>query len=124
MSKDSITEDAIRDSLIRDPRIPDPSEIAVAAFDGTAILRGTVGSFSQRRAADNDARTVEGVDAVDNQLKVRLLDASRRSDADLRGMALQLLMWDSNVPGDLLDAEVRDGWVTLKGEGRHQLQRN
>jgi osmotically-inducible protein OsmY len=118
----STTEDAIRESLIHDPRLSDPSEIAVAAVDGTVILRGTVGSFAQRRSAANDARGVEGVDDVDNQLEVRLLDGSRRTDADIRGMALQILMWDSEVPADLVDVEVRDGWVTLKGEVTHQFE--
>jgi len=122
MSIDSNVEDAIRDSLIHDPRIPDPSDIAVGAVDGTAILRGTVGSFSQRRAAASDTLAVEGVDDVDNQLKVRLLDGSRRTDADIRGMALQVLTWDSQVPSDLVDVEVRDGWVTLKGELTHQFE--
>ena len=122
MSTDSRLEDAIRDSLIHDPRIPEPSEIAVTAVDGTAILRGTVGSFSQRRAADNDTHSVNGIDDVDNQLKVRLLDGSRRADADIRGMALQFLMWDTNVPADLVDVDVRDGWVTLTGEVSHQFE--
>jgi len=122
MTTDSAVEDAIRDSLVRDPRIPDPSEIAVTAVDGTAVLRGTVGSFGQRRAADDDARHVDGIDDVDNQLQVRLLDDTRRADADIRGIALQVLLWDSEVPGGLVDAEVRDGWVTLKGEVGHQYQ--
>jgi osmotically-inducible protein OsmY len=118
----STVEDAIRDSLIHDPRLPDPSEIAVTEVDGTAVLRGTVGSFSQRRAAGNDARGVDGIDDVDNQLQVRLLDASRRTDADIRGMALQSLMWDSEVPADLIDVKVADGWVTLEGEVTHQFE--
>jgi osmotically-inducible protein OsmY len=122
VSRNSTLENAIRDSLVHDRRIPDPSEVAVTAVDGTAILRGTVGSFSQRRAAGADAHAVEGVDDVDNQLKVRLLDGSRRTDADIRGMGLQILMWDSEVPADLIDVEVRDGWVTLKGDVAHQFE--
>ena len=115
-------EHAIRESLIRDPRITDPSEVAVVAVDSTAILRGTVGSLSQRSAAGRDARSVAGVDDVDNQLKVRLLDGARRDDADIRGRALQVLMWDSEVPADLVDVHVRDGWMTLVGEVTHQFE--
>jgi osmotically-inducible protein OsmY len=122
VSINSTVEDAIRDSLIKDPRLPNASEIAVTAVDGTAILRGTVGSLSQRRAAGSDARSVAGVDDVDNQLQVRVLDGSRRTDADIRGIALQILMWDSEVPADLVDVHVRDGWVTLKGEVPHQFE--
>ena len=122
VSTHSTVEDAIRDSLIKDPRLPDSNAVAVDAVDGTAILRGTVGSFIQRRAAGNDAHGVEGVDDVDNQLEVRLLDGSRRADADIRGMALQSLMWDSEVPADLIDVKVADGWVTLEGEVTHQFE--
>jgi osmotically-inducible protein OsmY len=39
-----------------DKRIPAPDEIAVKAVGGAVTLRGTVGSFAQRRAAVKDAR--------------------------------------------------------------------
>jgi osmotically-inducible protein OsmY len=41
-----------------DPRIVDSAEIAVAGDGGIVTLRGTVDRFSQRRAAENDARGV------------------------------------------------------------------
>jgi BON domain len=75
VSNHATVEHAVRDSLSHDPRIPDPSEVGVTALDGTVILRSTVGSFSQRRAAGSDARGVEGVDDVDNQVEVRLLES-------------------------------------------------
>ena len=50
MPTDTTIEDAIRESLQGDPRIPDPAQVAVVVEDGTAIMRGTVSSFSQRRA--------------------------------------------------------------------------
>lgn len=122
MSTETITEDAIRESLTGDPRIPDPEQVAVAFDDGTAILRGTVGSFSQRRAAVNDTRKIEDVYDVDDQLQVRLLSDDRRDDAELRGIALQILMWDTEVPADLVDVKVNDGWVTLTGEVSYQFE--
>ena len=73
MPTDTTTEDRIRESLDCDPRIPDPEQVAVAVEGGTATLRGTAGSFSQRRAAGGDARAVEGVDSVDDQIDVRLM---------------------------------------------------
>jgi osmotically-inducible protein OsmY len=122
MSPDATLEDAIRVSLDVDPRIPDGAAIAVAVADGTAILRGTVGSFSQRRAALGDARKINGVYDVDDQIDVRLLNDQRRADADIRGAALQILMWDSEVPTDLVDVKVNDGWVTLTGEVSYQFE--
>src|SRR3954451_18305448 len=94
---------AVLAGLDLDPRIPDSLEIAVDAVDGAVTLRGTVESFRQRRAAGNDASSVEGVVDVDNQLKVSLAGADRRADDEIRGIALQRLMWDVEVPTDAVN---------------------
>ena len=117
---DNPVEDAVIGSLSVDPRIPDSTEIAVAVEDGIATLRGTVESFGQRRAAARDARNVDGVYEVDDQLKVRLLEM--REDEEIRGAALQTLMWDSEVPAASIDVKVSEGWVTLKGNVNYQYE--
>ena len=122
MSFNATVEDDIREALIRDPRIPSPDEVAVSAADGTVVLRGTVGSFSQRRAVVGDTRRVAGVEDVDDQLQVRILNDDRRADAGIRGIALQILHWDTEVPDELLDVKVSDGWLTLTGEVNFQYQ--
>ena len=116
------TEDAVREVLSLDRRIPDPEQVAVSAEAGLVTLRGTVGSFGQRRAAVHDAANVVGVEDVIDELKVRLLDESRREDADIRGMALQILMWDADVPAELIDVKVDEGWVTLTGDVSYQFE--
>jgi osmotically-inducible protein OsmY len=113
-------EEAVMTSLSRDPRIPDSSEIAVAVEDGIATLRGTVESFGQRRAAAADASKIDGVFEVDDQLKVSLLDM--REDDEIRGAALQTLVWDSEVPTESVDVKVSEGWVTLKGNVSYQFE--
>jgi osmotically-inducible protein OsmY len=115
-------EDAVIDSLDLDPRIPDAAEIAVSVEDGTAILRGTVERFSQRRAAVEDAKKIDGVFEVDDQLKVNLIGADRREDDEIRGVALQALIWDTDVPSDLVDVKVEDGWITLRGDVGYQFE--
>jgi osmotically-inducible protein OsmY len=115
-------EDDIRSALVLDARIPDPSDIAISVDNGLATLRGTVGSFAQRRAATRDARKIDGVYDVEDQLQVRLLDEARREDADIRGVALQALMWDVEVPAESIDVKVQDGWITLKGSVGHQYE--
>jgi osmotically-inducible protein OsmY len=112
----------VRAALADDPRLPYPREIAVEVTDGIVWLRGTVGSFAQLRAAVADARCTAGVNEVYDDLQVRLLDADRRKDAEIRGAALQRLIWDAELPGDYLDVKVKDGWVTLKGDVAHQFQ--
>lgn len=116
--------DVVIASLSRDPRIPDAELIAVDADHGIVTLRGTLESLSQRRAAEQDARKLEGVYEVDNRLKVDPLGRDRREDHEIRGAALQTLMWDRDVPSDSIDVKVHDGWVTLIGDVRHQYQSN
>jgi osmotically-inducible protein OsmY len=122
MFTDTPLADAVIANLDLDPRIPDSLEIAVAEDDGIVTLRGTVESFSQRRAAAQDAKNVDGVYDLDNQLKVSLTGADRREDDEIRGAALQNLIWDVDVPSDFVDIKVNDGWVTLKGDVSYQFQ--
>ena len=112
----------VRAGLASDPRLPHSGEIAVESFGDTVTLRGTVGSFAQRRAAVADARRTRGVVDVYDELEVRILDRDRREDAEIRGAALQRLSWDSEIPGDYLDVHVDDGWLTLKGDVDFQFQ--
>ena len=86
-------------------------------------LRGTVGSFRQKREARKAAERVWGVIDVNNELKVRILTEQRREDADLRGDVLQALMLDSLVP-TTIDAKVEYGYVTLTGNADWQYQRD
>jgi osmotically-inducible protein OsmY len=121
MTDDNI-QSAVRTELAGDPRLPYPDEIAVEAYGGAVTLRGTVGSFAQRRAAVADARRTRGVFDVYDEIGVRLMNDDRREDAEIRGAALQRLTWDPQIPGDYIDVHVKDGWVTLKGEVDHQYQ--
>jgi osmotically-inducible protein OsmY len=115
MKTDQQLEDDVRAELQWEPRIPGPLEIAVAARRGHVTLRGTVGSLHQRRAAVAAAKRVDGTFDVDDQLKVRILDGPARDDAELRGVALQTLQWNAQVPADLVDVAVDTGHVTLTG---------
>ena len=108
----------VRAALARDPRLSYPAEVAVGVRAGTATLRGSVGSFHQRRAAVQAARAVRGVRRVQDDLIIDPRD--RWEDNQLRGTALQALISGSDVPDEQIDVAVTDAWVTLKGEVRHQ----
>jgi osmotically-inducible protein OsmY len=94
----------------------------VSADSGIVTLRGTVASFSQRRAAAEVANKIRGVHEVDNQLEVNSPSTDSRDDDEIRGGALQLLIWDTDVPSDSVDVEVEDGWVNLTGTVTFQFQ--
>jgi osmotically-inducible protein OsmY len=122
MLSSTSVEDDVKAALVRDPRIRDADAIAVEAEDGLVTLRGTVGSFRQRGAAVSDARAIDQDYDVNDELNVRLLDEQRRKDADIRGIALQSLMWDVEVPSESVDVKVDEGWVTLKGDVSYQFE--
>jgi osmotically-inducible protein OsmY len=121
MTDEQLLSDA-EDELLWEPRV-DNAAIAVSADDGVVTLRGTVGSFRERREATNAVKRVYGAKSVDNQLQVRLLDEDKRDDADLRGTVLQALMLDALVP-DTIDAKVSDAVVTLTGTAEFQFERD
>jgi osmotically-inducible protein OsmY len=115
-------ERSVTDELYWDPKV-DNAAIAVSADDGVVTLRGTVGSFRQKREATQDAERVFGVESVKNDLQVRIMNQDRRDDAELRGDVLQALMLDSIVPSTI-DAKVDDGMVTLTGTADWQFERD
>src|SRR3954465_7897848 len=96
MSNDELRFD-VEEELFWEPRVNNDA-IAVSTDDGDVTLRGTVGSFREKREAAKAAKRVYGVTTVDNELSVRLLDGYGRDDADVRGGALQALIPDSLAP--------------------------
>jgi osmotically-inducible protein OsmY len=112
----------VSDELYWDPKV-DSDAIAVSVDGGVVTLRGTVGSFREKREAKQDAERVYGVTDVKNNLEVRILTDQRSSDAELRGDILQAMMLDSLVPSTI-DAKVDNGVVTLTGKANWQFQRD
>jgi osmotically-inducible protein OsmY len=118
MSNENLITDEIRATLERDDRVPHPAEVAVSERHGTVTLRGSVGTPHQRRAIVTIARAVPGVLSVEDELSLDPRD--RWQDNEVRGTALQALMSNDAVPADRIDVTVANGWLTLKGEVKHQ----
>lgn len=121
MSNDELAR-YVSDELFWEPKV-DNAAIAVEADGGAVTLRGTVGTFREKREARSAAERVYGVTSVSNELQVRLMNDRKRADAELRGDVLQALMLDGLVP-DTVDAKVSDGSVTLTGSAEWQYQRD
>jgi osmotically-inducible protein OsmY len=118
---DSDTERWVSEELYWDPKL-DSKAMAVSADDGEVTLRGTVGSFHEKRDAEHAARRVMGVKNVKNHLNVRLLTKYGRDDADLRGAVLRALQFNSLIP-NTVDARVDEGRVILTGTVAWRYQR-
>jgi osmotically-inducible protein OsmY len=92
------------------------NEVGVVVKDGIVTLTGWVDSYLKKLAAENAAHRVPGVNAVANDIEVRLPGSAERTDADLAKAVLDALRWDAAIPAGKLDVTVSQGWVTLRGE--------
>jgi osmotically-inducible protein OsmY len=121
----TMTDDELRRQVAAelswDPQV-DSEVIQVSADSGMVTLRGTVDSLRQKRAGSKAAARVRGVIQVACELQVQIPGGDQRDDDDLRGDVLEALMLDGSVPMTV-DAQVRDGLVTLTGTVQWHYQR-
>ncbi|SRR6266550_8190402 len=119
-----MTDDALQqlvgEELFWDPKV-DSGAIAATAADGVVTLRGTVGSFWEKREARKAAERVYGVTSVNNELAVDIL--SYPEDDELRGAVLKAMALDGSIP-DTIHAEAFAGTVTLTGTVTWAWQRD
>ena len=120
MTDDDLRRDVAAE-LYWDPQVGSPA-IEVSAASGLVTLRGTVASLRHKRAGGNAAARVRGVTGVANELRVQIPDRDRRDDEDLCGDVLEALMLEASVPMTV-DAQARDGFVTLTGTVEWHYQR-
>ncbi|HYB48290.1 MAG TPA: BON domain-containing protein [Streptosporangiaceae bacterium] len=120
MTDDDLRRDVAAE-LCWDPQV-DSTAIEASAVSGMVTLRGTVASLTHKRAGGNAAARVRGVTRVANELTVQIPDKDQRDDEDLRGDVLEALMREGSVPMTV-DAQVRDGFVTLTGTVEWRYQR-
>ncbi|WP_425913699.1 BON domain-containing protein [Pseudomonas sp. GWSMS-1] len=105
-----------------------PFAIDVDVENGTATISGTVENSVERDLAEQIALGVDGVNKVDNQLK---LDpkfeakassepnmAQRFEDATLAATVKSKLLWNSNTEGLDINVDAENGKVTLNGSAQ------
>jgi osmotically-inducible protein OsmY len=112
----------VLDELHWDPSI-NPANIEVTTVDGSVTLSGTIGSYTEKYAAEHDARRVRGVVSVSDKIEVRLPPAYERTDADLAGAAKDALRWNAAVPDNRISVAADHGLLTLTGDVAYQFQR-
>ncbi|HEX8108593.1 MAG TPA: BON domain-containing protein [Kofleriaceae bacterium] len=101
--------------LAWDRRI-DETAIGVSVHHGVVTLNGVVGSWAEKHAAEDAAHRVAGVLDVANDIEIRPVWSTRRSDADIAEAVRHALEWDVFVPERRIQSTVSDaGHVTLTG---------
>jgi osmotically-inducible protein OsmY len=123
VTTNSEVERDVLDELLWDPSI-NAANVKVRADSGTVTLSGSIGSYTEKYAAERDARRVRGVVAVVvESLEVRLPPAFARTDADIAGAARDVLRWSAAVPHERISITADNGLLTLTGEVAYQFQR-
>ena len=102
----------IQAALRQDPAT-ESYRVAVSVQKAVATLTGSVGSHAEKQLADRIARGVKGVKEVHNDVAVN--DPSKRTDSEIAADIKARLQWDIWINGNLIDADVRNGKVTLAG---------
>jgi len=102
----------------------DASKIGVTADHGVLTLSGSVRTYSERWRAETVSKRVFGVEAVANEIEVRLADRITRDDANIAQRALSALDWNVAVPKGRVKVTVAQGWITLEGEVEWYYQKN
>lgn len=101
----------------------DAAGIGVSVDAGIVTIRGDVGSYAARAAAERVASRVYGVKAVANDLTVRLVTGFERNDTDIAQAAVAALGWNAVIPQNRVTLIVSNGWLTLNGTLDWQYQK-
>jgi osmotically-inducible protein OsmY len=101
----------------------DAAHIGVSVKNGIVTLAGHVPSYAEKLGAERAAKRVHGVQAVANELDVKLPGSSQRTDEDIAASCVSALKSSASVPGDKVKVTVSSGWVTLDGEVEWQYQK-
>lgn len=110
-------------ALMADPRLF-PYEIEVDAKDKDLVLLGKVSQESDKKAATDIVRCLEGVHAVENRLKIES-DAPHGLAAERDKVVTQLVKErfekSKTLQSVKFDVKTEDGVVTLSGNTRFQI---
>ncbi len=112
----------IMDKLDFEPSV-NSSNITVAVNGEVVVLGGTVGSLFEKHAAERAIKSIAGVKAVANELRVELASQYRVSDVDIANAAVNALKWNSTLPQERPQVTVEGGHVTLTGKVNWWYQR-
>lgn len=118
---DEQIQSAVQDELRWTPDV-DAAGIGVAVDDGVVTLSGEVDSYVERVTAARAALRVRGVTALADELRVRPAVGGGIPDTEIARAVEHGLAWAADVP-DGVQADVRDGTVTLHGEVMWNHQR-
>jgi osmotically-inducible protein OsmY len=122
MKTDSEIQASVIHELKWDPSVSH-EKIGVAVSEGIVTLSGTVTSYIEKLAAEKAARRMSGVKAIVEKIEVKVPGTFKRDDQEIAHTVLTHFKWNVQVPDDLIQVKVENGWVALSGEVDWDYQR-
>jgi osmotically-inducible protein OsmY len=122
MSRDLSLERDVRAELMSDPQV-DADHFGVSVDHRALTLSGVASSYAEKQAALQAAERVHGVQAIADEIQVRVPDADVQDDTKIAEAIERSFRTHVNVPSTV-QATVRDGAVTLSGHVDWNHQRS
>jgi osmotically-inducible protein OsmY len=122
MKSDMDIKKDVEAELRWDPDI-DPTDIAVNVKNGVVTLTGFVHSYIQKFEAEKDAKRVQGVVGVANDLEVRTPAIDQRPDPEIARDAVEAIKRQLPFSYQDIRVVVRDAIVTLEGDVEWNYQK-
>jgi osmotically-inducible protein OsmY len=122
MRTDSDVKRDVEDEIKYDADV-DSTDIGVSVKNGVVTLTGFVRSYSQKLQAEADAKRINGVMAVANDIQVRLASVDSRPDPEIARDLVAQLKLELPYSHENIKSIVKNGWVTLEGDLEWNYQR-
>lgn len=102
----------VKDALNRDVRV-ESYDINVSTKDGIVTLSGSVDNLAAKKYADLEAKKIDGVLGVVNEISV---SPAWRSDTDIRNAVRRWILNSAVIESEGISVNCADGKVTLSGK--------
>jgi len=116
---DTKLQKAVLEELAWEPSVT-AAHIGVTANAGIVTLSGHVESFAEKHAAEAAARRVKGVEAVAEEIEVRLAFDAKRSDGQIAAAVINRLDWNVAVPRNAVKVQV--DWDFQRTAAAHDVR--
>lgn len=114
MKTDLEIKNNILEELAWQPNV-EATQIGVVVEDGTVMLTGVLNDYLKKVAAEEAVKNVKGVKALVGNIQVKYGTKYKQTDKEIAKAIVKDFEWNTAVPEDKIDIEVRDGWVSLSG---------
>src|SRR6185312_12730972 len=105
----------VLDALAQDTKLR-AGEVAVSVRDGVVTLSGIVRTYGEKCEALEVALRCRGVNAVADEVTVRVPASFGPSDSDMAEGLLRTMTEELRIPSGEVHITVQNGWVTLTGQ--------